>query len=330
MNSNEGLISIIIPVYNVEDFLDECIRSALNQTYQWIEVLLIDDGSTDSCPLKCDQYELVDSRVKVTHQSNRGLSGARNAGLLLARGEYVYFLDSDDFISLDTIEKLHNVAKEKDLDVVLFDADVVDESGQKRNGDRLYIRSGKYDSVYEGERLFTEMKRNDEYRSAVPLLFIRKSFLDEVNLSFHEGILHEDELFTFVLLMKCRRAGHLPESLYHRRIRSGSIMTTSGNENQFRGLQTVLEEMVSFYLENENLHKNQEVKNHLVHIFNITLKRYKELSVEHRVRNKCRLKELKELMRKVNYLENWKVYIKCRYELISNVFECLTKSLRAR
>lgn len=174
------------------------------------------------------------------------------------------------------------------------------------------------------------MKRNDEYRSAVPLLFIRRPFLDDIKLSFHEGILHEDELFTFLLLMKCRRAGHLPGTLYHRRIRSGSIMTTTGNENQFRGLKTVLEEMVSFYLENEELQKNQEVKNHLVHIFNITLKRYKELGVESRYRNKSGMKQIKALLSKVNYLDSWKVFIKCRYEKVFNLYEKLFSRVKSR
>ncbi len=323
METSEGLISIIIPIFNVESFLDDCIKSALNQTYRRIEFILVDDGSSDNCPRICDQYASTDSRVRVIHQKNRGLSSARNTGLSIARGEYVYFLDGDDTIAVDAIEKLYGLAKENDLCVVLFDADVIDELGNLKSEDRLYIRTGKYDLISDGEKIFSEMKKNGEYRSAVPLLFIRRSFLQDCQLTFWEGILYEDELFTFQLMMQCRRAGHLAVQLYHRRIRSGSITTITENENHFIGLKTVLERMVDYYIKNEHLQRNEEVKNHLLHIFNITFKRYKKMNVESRNKNIHTMKQIKDLMRKVNYLNSWKILIKCRYEIMFNIYEKL-------
>lgn len=113
-------ISIIIPVYNVERYLDKCVLSAINQTLQDIEIILVDDESPDSCPQMCDEYAKKDSRVKVVHKKNGGLGFARNSGLDIATGEYVTFLDSDDFVDLSTYEHLYNIAKAKSLDAIYY------------------------------------------------------------------------------------------------------------------------------------------------------------------------------------------------------------------
>ena len=104
------LISIIIPVYNVEQYLKRCIDSVINQTYHNVEIILIDDGSPDSCPQKCDIWAKKDSRIKVVHKVNGGLSDARNYGLQYAKGKYIAFLDSDDYVQPNTYEKLYEKA----------------------------------------------------------------------------------------------------------------------------------------------------------------------------------------------------------------------------
>ena len=98
------LISVIVPIYNVEKYLDRCVDSIINQTYKNLEIILVDDGSPDNCPQMCDDYAKKDSRIKVVHKENGGLSDARNVGMEVATGEYVSFIDSDDYISLDCYE----------------------------------------------------------------------------------------------------------------------------------------------------------------------------------------------------------------------------------
>ncbi len=117
-------ISVIIPVYNVENYLRECVDSVLNQTFSDYEIILVDDGSTDISGKICDKYAVKDDRVNVIHKKNGGLSNARNVGLKKAVGEYIYFLDSDDYIKTDALEKLYNTAISEKADVVFFDGDV--------------------------------------------------------------------------------------------------------------------------------------------------------------------------------------------------------------
>lgn len=253
MDTIKGLVSIVIPIYNVEEYLRECVNSVLKQTYRDIEIILVDDGSPDNCPQICDEYEAVDSRVVVIHQKNGGLSAARNSGLAMARGEYVYFLDSDDYIAENAMEELYAKAKENDLDAVLFDSLVIDEEGKRDDANHKFIRNGRYNNVYDGRTLFTEMLNNGDYRPHVQFLFIRKASLIDYNLSFQEGIVHEDELFTFLLLMHCKRAGHLPRALYYIRIRPGSIMAVPVTERNFAGYKCVVEEMVKYYIQNLSL-----------------------------------------------------------------------------
>ena len=140
---NQALISVIIPVYNVENYLRECIESVLNQTFRDFEVILVDDGSTDSSGDICDEYVEKDERVTVIHQKNGGLSVARNTGLSEANGKYVYFLDSDDYISENALATLLNIAENDSSDIVFFDAvsfTDTDDFTVHQN----YIRKNKY------------------------------------------------------------------------------------------------------------------------------------------------------------------------------------------
>lgn len=128
-------ISIIIPVYNVEKYIDECVCSVLNQTYSNLEVILVDDASPDRCPKLCDKYATEDQRVTVVHQKNMGLSGARNTGLRYATGEYVLFLDSDDYLDKEFCKKAIKTAEEAQADIVVGEISSVDENGKHLEGD---------------------------------------------------------------------------------------------------------------------------------------------------------------------------------------------------
>ena len=114
-----SLVSVIVPIYKVEDYLDECVKSILGQTYKKIEIILVDDGSPDHCPQKCDEWAKKDLRIRVVHKQNGGLSSARNAGLDVAKGEYIAFVDSDDFITPDYVEVMYNrICNDKSVGIV--------------------------------------------------------------------------------------------------------------------------------------------------------------------------------------------------------------------
>ncbi len=239
----DKLVSVVIPVYNVEEYLKECVDSVLCQTYRNLQILLVDDGATDNSGAICDDYAKKDDRVQVIHKPNGGLSDARNAGFAQAKGEYVYFLDSDDWILPFTIEALVQTAEKEQSDMVFFDADVFGLVTLPRD---YYHRKGMYSSRQTGKEAFEKLMINGEYRSVVYLLFFRKTFLQEANLSFLKGALHEDELYTFQAFMLCEKVTHLPYKLYRRRVREGSIITQGVTSRHFAGLVMILQQMCIF------------------------------------------------------------------------------------
>ena len=120
MKQNSILISVIIPVYNVEKYLNECIDSVINSTYKDLEIILVDDGSSDNCPQICDKYACMDNRIKVIHKENEGLSSARNEGFNIANGDYISFIDSDDYISTNLYEIAVDIINEQNCDIFSF------------------------------------------------------------------------------------------------------------------------------------------------------------------------------------------------------------------
>ncbi len=311
LNNNE-LISIIIPIYKVESFLCECIESVICQTYSNIEIILVDDGSPDCCPQICDEYEEKDSRISVIHKSNGGLSDARNAGLSRAKGEYVYFLDSDDNIEADAIEMLVNVAVHYTADVVFFDANVFNEIDSSNYKNDFYIRKGLYSNPLKGVKMLGQLIRYNEYRSAVPLLFIRRNVLTENNLSFRKDIVYEDELFTFNLLLRSSLVVHLSEPLYNRRVRGNSITSSKSKSHNLRSILVVASEIFNTYLAIE---ATDDIK-YVVHAYVSRIIQsvnnvYYSLPAKERAPFNKEIKEFKEKLRNENYLGNHDVQIFC-------------------
>lgn len=133
MKKQEDLISVIVPVYKVEKYLHRCVDSIINQTYKNLEIILVDDGSPDNCPKICDEYAQKDQRIKVIHKKNAGISEARNAGLEIAQGEFVAFVDSDDYIDSTMYEKMLLLAQKEKNDLVLCGFKKVSEDGKIEN-----------------------------------------------------------------------------------------------------------------------------------------------------------------------------------------------------
>lgn len=129
----EELISVVVPIYKVEKFLPTCIESIIRQSYRNLELILVDDGSPDSCPSICEKYKQVDSRIKVIHKKNGGLSDARNAGLKIAKGKWITFIDSDDYVGADFLRVLYTVAVLNEADISICDySAVLDNNGLEK------------------------------------------------------------------------------------------------------------------------------------------------------------------------------------------------------
>ena len=224
-------VSFVVPVYNVERYLRSSLDSVLAQTLEDVEVVCVNDGSTDGSAGILEEYASRDSRVKVVTQANAGLSAARNAGLRVAAGRYLLFLDSDDLLSPDAAAKLVAKADAESLDVLFYDADCFadDPAASARtlkSYANYYRRSRAYSKPCAGAALIASMMSHSDYLCSACFELWRTGFLRGNGLSFTEGILHEDTEFTFKAALRAARAAHLHEALFHRRVRaSGSIMT---------------------------------------------------------------------------------------------------------
>ena len=209
------LVSLIIPVYNVELYAEDCIRSVQNQTYQNLEIIIVDDGSTDGSGQLCDTIAVSDRRITVLHQSNMGLGPARNAGIDCATGDYILFVDSDDYIHPKTVEKCLAIASALQSDMVFFDVRKIDEFGKPLPKDLCERSAGPLSitDCVEGSA------RNLSFMVAWARLYAREVFGD---VRFRAA-LHEDYDFVLRILKNVKRPYYLNEELYFYRQRPGSI-----------------------------------------------------------------------------------------------------------
>lgn len=218
---NEKKISIIVPIYKVEKYLKRCVNSLINQTYKNIEIILVDDGSPDECPAICDEYANRDDRVTVIHKKNGGLSDARNAGLRIATGEYVMYVDSDDYIEEDSCERLTESITD-DVDVVVGVCKEINPSGitfqQHTNLEENKIYEAK-------EYVLLSIEKNEWFAPAWLNLY-RRTFLIEHNLYYKVGYYFEDIEMLPRLFLANPRVRYVNYSFYNYIIRENSIMTS--------------------------------------------------------------------------------------------------------
>lgn len=214
-------ISIIVPVYGVEKYLPACIESILSQTFTDFELILVDDGSPDRCPAICDEAAGRDARVRVIHQANQGLSAARNAGIEAARGEWLVFVDSDDYIAPHFCEKLYQTAQRTNADCVMCSVQNVDESGKPIDSALMRVA----DEVKTGREVLRKIGRDDvtPYLTAWNKLYRRKLFN---TLRYPAGRQNEDVFVFAELFCQVQRAACVAEPLYFYRKRIGSIMNS--------------------------------------------------------------------------------------------------------
>jgi len=210
-------LSIIIPVYNVESYLCKCLDSIICQYNNKIEIILVDDGSTDNSPIICNEYANLYSYIKVVHKENGGLSDARNVGMNLAGGKYIMFVDSDDYLENNSLEKIDYYLSIYEPDILVGDAHVI-------NGKKDIIHSGfAKDIIVSGSQYLQNELMAGSMNMAVWLNIYNSEFLKKNNLNFKLGILHEDEEFTpraFLLAEKVVYSGCM---FYHYVLRDNSI-----------------------------------------------------------------------------------------------------------
>lgn len=219
------LFSIIVPVYNVETYLDECVQSLVNQTYSNIEIILVDDGATDSSGIMCDRYAKEDTRICVVHKCNGGLSSARNAGLEHANGDYILYVDSDDYISLDFMELIEQQLLIKSFDMLIAGkVEFVDgrkpkiKKMSKKNV--LLTPEEALESVY-----YQELFDTNSWAKVMKTEIARKN-------PFAEGILYEDFKNIYKFISECDSVIYLPQPQYFYRQRNNSIMNSSFDDRK--------------------------------------------------------------------------------------------------
>lgn len=213
------MISIIVPIYKVEKFLPKCIESLLNQTYRDIQIILVDDGSPDNSGEICDRYSAKDSRIKVIHQANRGVSAARNAGLDIAEGDYIGFCDPDDFVAPEMYKKMIEAMEREKVDLVVCGYDYYDEQYRKDGSRHYHVKDNETLTKEEIYSRLSDMPPT--IRHGVVNKLFRKTLLTDIKF---EESLHSAEDGNFVLdyLRFVKSAIFIHEPLYLNLVRSGS------------------------------------------------------------------------------------------------------------
>lgn len=321
----QELISVIIPVYNVEEYLRECVDSVLKQTYEAFEIILVDDGSTDTSGDICDEYAEKEERVLVIHQKNQGLSGARNAGFASANGKYVYFLDSDDWILPETLDELVDKAEKEDAEVVFFDANSFADSSEEFRVEQRYLRKYAYETE-EGYQVLERLQKHQEYHSAVPLLFLKKEFLRDCGIRFESGILYEDMLYTYEVYCKAKCVAHIQKAFYQRRYRSNSIMTSGKNQKHYVSAKKVYEK-VRDVSEQIGKIKDDTARKYVVRCAFNALNMYRKLSNAEQKEHRESYLELKREIRNAHAYDDKALYMRCYGTFPWFIYKLYEKSL---
>ncbi len=230
--SGMAKISVIVPVYKVENYLEKCVDSIRNQTFSDIEIILVNDGSPDKCGQMCDEYANIDSRIKVIHKENGGLSDARNAGLKIAIGDYIAFVDSDDYIEPDMLEKLYEACKKYHVKMAGVDL--------------AYVFENKNDRVEKSNHTSTVMSSNDFFKLMLNVdLFLRTGVWNKLyektlfsDVCFPKGKVYEDVGTMYKLVFKCDYIAYISEPCYnYLKERNGAITAGMYSKKEYDRLE---------------------------------------------------------------------------------------------
>ena len=254
------LISVIIPVYKVEKYLDKCIDSVINQTYDNLEIILVDDGSPDNCPKMCDEYAKKDKRIKVIHKENGGLSDARNKGIDIATGEFITFIDSDDYVEKNYVEFLYNLAKENNAEISMGKQYVRYTNKTLNTGtNNLYVLNSH-------DTLEKTLYGEDFDVSAWAKLY-KKDLFKEIR--YPKGRLFEDSATTYKLIDKANKIVLKSVPIYNYMMRNDSITNETFNKKKFDLIKST-EEMCD-YIEEKYKDLENGCKRRLMYAYLSTL-----------------------------------------------------------
>ena len=257
------MVSIIVPIYKVEKYLRKCLDSILSQTYHNLDIILVEDGSPDDCAVICEDYAARDRRIRVIHKTNGGLSSARNVGLELAKGEYICFVDSDDYIKSDMIEKMLSTSLHYQSDLVMCDFYKVYE------GEEASICESSLSdySVYKLQR--SEAQQNSFLPSENRIAYVvawNKLYKKQLfeGIRYPENKIHEDEAVTYRLLYQARNLVHIKLPLYYYLVnRTDSIMRESNLRKHFHLFDAYLNRIQFYYLAREDALCNRMILHYM-------------------------------------------------------------------
>lgn len=314
-------VTVIIPVYNVMDYLKRCVDSVLNQTYKNLEIILVDDGSTDGCNKVCDDYLACDHRIKVIHKANGGLSSARNAGIDAATGDYYIFVDSDDYIMPDMVEKMYNRMLVDESDLVICNINYVDESGNKISGKNNSVQDEVIDKYQYWTKFYWE---NYDYCVVAWNKMYPKRMFD--GLGYKEGHIHEDDYIIHKIISKTEKISLMTDKLYFYTKRKGSIMDHYSLNGDLDQADAILNRCL--YLHNNKYYKQAETT--LMHCIGILNRAYSELKTNE---EKKRFRKIYGLYRtvyretinirwpKYNIFKGGLFYFSCRFYNVVSCFK---------
>ena len=323
---NDTLISVIIPVYNVENYLAQSVESVLKQSFENFEIILVDDGSTDSSGLLCDEYAKKDKRISVIHQENAGPSKTRNNGLNNAKGKYICFLDSDDYLEQGAFELLINTAESHSADLVFFEAhSFTDDGSEIRQG---YTVKGTY-GAKNGYDMVTELHRNKDYHCAVYLLFISRNLIESNEIRFLESAYcSEDMLFSYQVYCSSQKAVQCKSALYQRRYRSGSIVTSAKTQRHFRSCKAVYE-AVRDYSEKNGRSGDYLADQYTVRCAFNALDTYKKISEKDRKTCRNEYSSLKKDILSRNAFGDKALELRCHGRIFWFIYKAIHKIIKA-
>jgi len=254
-------ISIIVPVYNVEKFLDKCICSIVKQTFRDVEIILIDDGSTDSSGAICDKYAAIEERITVVHKANGGLSDARNVGLRSATGDYVMFVDSDDYIELDACERISSFL-DNECEIVICDCYVNKEGYSTKH----------YDGLVVGETMtgISYMKTSFQHHRFPPMAWLniyKRTFLIDNRLFFKVGFFHEDIDYSLRVFLVANSVVYSSVHFYHYEINDNSITSAKNKTKHCEDIYNLATSIIDLYSTVQDKKLRKFVENYLASCF---------------------------------------------------------------
>lgn len=297
MKSLEPLITVIVPVYRVVQYLDRCVQSIVNQTYTKLEIILVDDGSPDDCPAMCDAWAKKDNRIRVIHKQNGGLSDARNAGLKQAQGRYIAFVDSDDWIDRRFLDYLYLAIKRTGAELSACDFAVVPdgESFSRNDEQELTVESASsYDAL-------NDLTSGVRFRAVA----WNKLYLADVlkNEQFEYGRIHEDEFFTYRIIDKAQKLAYVDIPLYCYRQRESSIMS-SFSVNHIDAIDAFYERACYFAEKYPDIARKDKLTTCIT-----CINMYCEIDSKGCKESAAAKKRIKDIRRKLHFTkDDWKAY----------------------